>query len=137
MKDISTTLQNLRKTGLKWTPQRFAVLEVLEGNTSHPSADMIYEKVKQKYPMISFATVYKTLKVLEEIGEIQQLTISENKVHFDPNTHPHHHFFCRTCRNILDIFPEKPLFSGRVDGHRVDTYQVFLYGVCSKCRDSN
>jgi len=53
--------------------------------------------------MISFATVYKTLKVLAEVDEIQKLKIAENKVNFDPNTEAHDHFYCRKCRGMKNI----------------------------------
>ena len=62
---------NLRKIGLKITPQRQAILKLLKGNQTHPSAERIYSKILKKYPGISFATVYNTLSKLVEAGEIQ------------------------------------------------------------------
>ena len=137
MENIKDCLQKLKDSGLKVTPQRLAIVKILEGNTCHPSADKIYNKVKKKYPMISFATVYKTLKVLAEIGEIQQLKIVEKKVNFDPNTDPHNHFFCKKCREIRDVFPGKKINLKEIDGHLIEKYQVYFYGICSKCRKQN
>ncbi len=51
-------MERYRETGLKLTPQRLAILEYLDGNTSHPSAEDIYISVKEKFPTMSFATVY-------------------------------------------------------------------------------
>lgn len=136
MKSASNALQKLRNAGLKITPQRMAILEILEGNKSHPSAHSIYDAVKEKYPMISFATVYKTLKVLEEVGEIQGLTIVDNKVHFDPDTTPHHHFLCRQCHSIIDIPHDQDFHLHSLDGHMVERFQIYYYGICSKCRNS-
>ena len=135
MKSASLALQKLRRVGLKITPQRMAILEILEGNTSHPSANMLYADVKKKFPMISFATVYKTLKVLEEVGEIQCLTIADNKVHFDPNTELHHHFLCRQCGRIMDVAPGMDSLLCDLEGHVVEKYQIYYYGICSKCHN--
>ena len=137
MKNVPNTLDKLHETGLKLTPQRMAILEVLNGNASHPSAQAIYQEVRSRYPMISFATVYKTLKVLEEIGEIQALTINEDKLNFDPDTSPHHHFLCRRCGRILDVTPTGFPIPQIVDGHEVDRCQVYYYGVCADCSDSD
>lgn len=137
MKNIKDCFQKMKDSGLKLTPQRMAVVEILEGNTSHPSANMIYHEVKKKYPMISFATVYKTLKVLAEVDEIQQLKIVEDKVNFDPNIEPHDHFYCRKCRGIKDIFPDKKMDLKEINGHLIEKYQVYFYGICSECRKSN
>lgn len=136
MKNVREALGKLRETGFKLTPQRLAILEVLEGNHSHPSAQSIFQSVKARYPMISFATVYKTLKVLERVGEIQSLSITENKLNFDPDTSRHHHFYCRSCEKIFDIFPSEGQVPQEIDGHRVDRSQVYYYGICSNCTKS-
>ena len=73
---------NLRKIGLKITPQRQAILKLLKGNQTHPSAERIYSEILKKYPGISFATVYNTLSKLIEAGEIRELDIDPNKKRF-------------------------------------------------------
>jgi len=133
MKKIPEILDKLRRTGFKLTPQRLAILEVLQGNTDHPSASMIYQSVRDRYPMISFATVYKTLKVLEKVDEVRPLTIVEDKLNYDPDTSPHHHFHCRACRRIIDVFPSEDPMPSSIDGHQVDKYQVYFYGLCADC----
>lgn len=134
MKNTKRTIKKLKEAGLKITPQRLAVVEILEGNGSHPSAQNIYEKAKKKYPMMSFSTVYKTLKVLDKVGEIQQLSIAEDRVNFDPDTTPHHHFLCEKCGHIYDIEEPSPVKITRLEGHIVNKAQVFYYGICSKCQ---
>jgi len=133
MRDKETVLQKLKEVGLKITPQRQAVIEFLDGNTSHPSADIIFQEVKKKYPMISFSTVYNTLKTLEGIGEVNQLTIIENKVNFDPRTDSHHHFLCEECGQIRDVSAGLGLNMKRIEGHAIQSHQVSFYGICSEC----
>ena len=133
MENKKTVLQNLKKTGFKLTPQRIAVIEFLEGNTSHPSAYVIFQEVKKKYPMISFSTVYNTLKTLSEMGEVHLLTIQENKVNFDPNIGSHHHFLCDECQQIMDVFHDGSSNPEYVNGHLIRKHQVYFYGICSQC----
>ena len=133
MRSVTDCLNNLKSKGFKLTLQRLAIIEHLEGNQKHPSAADLYAEVKKKYPMISFATVYNTLKILNEAQEIKQLTIGFDKVNFDPNTKPHDHFFCKECGRIIDIFPEKKMEIKEIDGHLISECQVCYYGICSEC----
>ena len=84
-----------KSLGLKLTPQRLAILEYLEGNKNHPSAEDIYKALKPRFPSMSFATVYNTLEILVKKGVIKELNIESSRKRFDPFTHPHHHFFCK------------------------------------------
>ena len=127
-------LDKLRKAGFRLTPQRLAIIDLLEGNKSHPSAYVIFEKMKQKYQTISLATVYKTLKVLVDIGEIQQLTIADTQLVFDPLTEPHSHFYCKQCHQIFDIKLDQKLAVKELNGHFVENYHTYYYGICQTCR---
>lgn len=133
MKDLNSVLENLRKHGFKITPQRLAVIEFLVGNTEHPTAEMIYAAVKKAYPMISLSTIYNTLDALLSLGEIQDLAFSSESTHFDPSTRPHHHFQCLKCRQIKDIFRDVKIPPDWVDGHRIESWRVYFYGICSDC----
>jgi Fur family peroxide stress response transcriptional regulator len=127
---------NLRKIGLKITPQRQAILKLLKGNQTHPSAERIYSEILKKYPGISFATVYNTLSKLIEAGEIRELDIDPNKKRFDPCIIPHYHFYCKVCGKVFDLVYDAPLPLNikKIDGHQVDAIQLNLKGVCKDCR---
>ncbi|MBD3415070.1 MAG: transcriptional repressor [Candidatus Aminicenantes bacterium] len=133
MENVKDCLSKLKAKGFKLTPQRLAVIEHLEGNSSHPSASDLFEEVKKKYPMISFATVYNTLRILGEVQEIKQLTIGSDKVNFDPNTEQHDHFFCRECGKIMDVFRKDNPEVKEINGHCVHECQIYFYGICSEC----
>ena len=127
-------IDRLKKKGVVLTPQRLAVVDFLRGSTTHPTVDDVYHKLKIRYPTISQATVYSSLEVLRQIGEIQELTIRKEKVCFDPNPKPHHHFFCRECKKVFDIEISCPVAQrGRIDGHKVEEVQAYFYGICSNC----
>ena len=118
---------------LRLTAQRIAILDYLEGNKSHPSAEDIYQAVAKKFPTISLATVYNTLSALERRGQLLKLTIDPSKARYDPNTFPHHHLICTLCKTIADVdtdyrlaLPDTPF---EIKGSHVE-----FYGTCPKCR---
>jgi len=135
MKILQDYINALRGNLVKITPQRLAILQVIEGNTSHPSAEDIYKEVIKTNPTISFATVYNTLDKLYELNLLLKLNIQEDKNHYDPNTNQHHHFLCNKCKKILDIFDDydiKP--TGKtLKQVKIDSYQINFYGICSEC----
>ena len=122
--------------GLKLTPQRLAILEYLDGNKSHPSAEDIYASVRQKYPTMSFATVYNTLEALRKKGKVLELTIDNERRRYDPDVSTHHHLICTDCRKIVDIedvfslsVPEDQKCSYEVTGNHIE-----FYGLCPECK---
>jgi len=137
MDTVDGALQALRSKGLKITPQRIAILKVLQGNTSHPSAEEIYKKVTRKHPNISFTTIYNTLDVLKKTGQIRELIIDKTRKHFDPDLSPHNHLICDTCHTIFDIFED---FSDAItipqsvsDVFHVTGHEIVFYGICKEC----
>ncbi|MBT9168785.1 MAG: Peroxide operon regulator [Syntrophomonadaceae bacterium] len=67
-------MEKYKDIGLKLTPQRLAILDCLDGNKEHPSAEDIYKDVSKRFPTMSFATVYNTLEALRQRGGILELT---------------------------------------------------------------
>ena len=127
--------KKLKKIGLKVTPQRLAILQMIKGDRTHPSAEKIYHEISQKFPGISFATVYNTLAKLVEVGEIQELDIDPNKKRFDPYTSFHYHFYCKTCGKVYDVDFDVSLTPNiqKVAGHQVEAIQLNFKGVCKDC----
>jgi Fur family peroxide stress response transcriptional regulator len=128
-------MRDYKNICLKLTPQRLAILEYLEGNTGHPSASDIYHAVSERFPTMSFATVYNTLKALKGKENIQELTIDPEKKRFDPNMMHHHHLICIKCRKIIDINKEFELGLSDVQKHgfQITDNHIDFYGVCSEC----
>ncbi len=122
-------------TGLKRTPQRMAILEFLEGNTSHPSAEEVYRAVSKKYPSMSFATVYNTLNALVKHGAVRDLSIDPERRRFDPNTTPHHHLVCLGCKKIVDVWDELDVSLPRSSAKEFTVVgnHIEFYGYCSRC----
>lgn len=137
-------IRRLREHGFKLTPQRLAIIELLRKG-EHPSAEDIYKRLVEEYPMLSRATVYNTLQTLKELGEIAEIHIKPNVALYDLEIRAHYHFLCRHCDRIIDIEPlveydlkklSTKLSSGRLKGYRIEWGQVYLYGICATCLES-
>ena len=141
MLPVPALLQRCRELGVKLTPQRIAIFECLEQRQGHLSAEEVYQDVLQRYPTLSFATVYNTLQLLTEMGEVHELIVEELRRRYDVNTRPHHHAICRNCHGIFDVEPALlgaawaspetvDLAGGRF---RVETVSIELTGLCGAC----
>ncbi|CDM65958.1 Fur family transcriptional regulator [Pyrinomonas methylaliphatogenes] len=127
----------LRAAGLKVTPQRYAVLDYLWSNRTHPTAEEIEAAVNQRFPCASRATVYNTLHALHEAGLVQELYGQGGVTRYDIKVEPHHHFICRRCGLIEDVKVERLSVKARLplqSGHRVEELDVVIRGLCAKCR---
>jgi Fe2+ or Zn2+ uptake regulation protein len=135
MLGVENATARLREAGLRLTPQRRALLEELAGDTSHPSAESIAERVSRRVPGVSVSTVYKGLHELSSLGLIQELDLP-GALRFDPETDHHAHFLCDVCTAVTDVELDAALIerlmaaTGDVTPSRVD---VLFHGTCPAC----
>lgn len=129
----------LKERGYRATPQRIALLRIIAASVDHPSATRIYEQMHRHFPTTTLATVYKTLTLLKEMGEVLELEFSGVENRYDGNKpYPHLHLLCINCRQIID--PEIDLMShvparvARATGYQIIGQRFDLYGVCPKCQ---
>jgi Fur family peroxide stress response transcriptional regulator len=124
--------------GFKRTPQRLSILEHLDGNKSHPSADDIYRVVAKKNPSMSFATVYNTLNTLVQAGAVRELTIDPDRKRYDPDTSAHHHLICLGCKKVVDVPGDIPVEvpRGMAKEFSILGKHIEFYGMCSPCGKS-
>jgi Fur family peroxide stress response transcriptional regulator len=129
----------LKESGYRATPQRVALLEIIAASTGHPSATQIYEQMHRSFPTTTLATVYKTLTLLKEMGEVLELEFSGAENRYDGHKpYPHLHLICMKCRRIID--PEvAPLGHVSTQVAKTTGYQIVgqrfeLYGVCPQCQ---
>jgi len=92
----------LKDSGLKVTPQRSAILEVLE-KEGHISVEKIFETLKHSFPSLSLATIYKNMITLQEYGIVKELKISGHKNNYEIVQEDHHHIVCQKCGKISDV----------------------------------
>ncbi len=136
---MSNSLKKLKRIGLRATPQRVAIMDFLDGNISHPSAEQIYQALKPNMPSLSLGTVYNTLDELVRKKVVQELAIDPTRKHIDPNPEPHSHFLCQNCGKIYDVSnPFEPKkFSEESNGFIIKAFAVYLYGLCPDCQKDN
>lgn len=134
---VQHALELLKKTGVRITPQRHAILNYLMESMGHPTADEIYRALESKFPSMSVATVYNNLKMFIEAGMVHELTYGDNASRYDANVSEHYHIICEKCGKIedfsypylTDVERHAALETGfEVSGHRME-----LYGVCKDC----
>jgi Fe2+ or Zn2+ uptake regulation protein len=136
-------LEDLKRAGLKMTPQRLAIVKCFAGDTSHPTAQDLFDRLKSQFPQMSFATVYNTLDALANAGLSGTLRMG-NAARFDPNTNAHHHAVCDRCGKIYDI-PTETLAansatvrnlqrSASAPGFSVRAVERIYRGLCSACQ---
>lgn len=136
----------LKENGLKVTTQRIAILDVLQSRPdTHLTAEEIYEHVREQYPEIGLATVYRTIQLLSDLHLIDKLNLDDGYVRYEIGkkdgsfgTHHHHHLICLGCGKVLS-FEDDMLESlenrikDAMDFDIVD-HEVKLYGYCKDCQ---
>ncbi len=137
---LEEMIARLREQGHRLTPQRMAVLKVLTSSREHPGAEQIYERVKADFPMTSMATVYKTLAVLKEMGEVLEIGFHDDSTRYDGNPYPHPHLICTRCKKIIDvdadILGELPQEISQRTGYKIVSHRFDFYGICPRCQDN-
>ena len=128
---IETTLRN---TGIQPSAQRVAVADYVLHTHEHPSAELVFKRVRERFPWISRATVYNTLNLFVEKGLLQRLTIAEDSVVFDPVMETHHHFIDDETGAIHDVPWERVQVCNieSLQDYEVANYQVVMRGKLKK-----
>ncbi len=134
---LKDALDTLKKSSVRITPQRHAILEYLATSKSHPTADEIYKSLASNFPNMSVATVYNNLRVFLGVGLIKELTYGDASSRFDFITHDHYHIICEECRDIVDFqYPgleEVEQLAAHVTGFKVNSHRLEVYGTCPTC----
>ncbi len=124
----------LKENQIKITPQRLSILKYLDEHRTHPDADKIYSKLKEKNPALSKTTVYNSLEILRKHDLIQSLTISGSESRYDFKNTMHHHFLCKKCGDIIDIDIKCPNAEKiSENGYKIDEVHGYFKGTCKKC----
>ena len=122
-------------SGLRCTPQRFAVMAFLMEQNRHPTAAEIFEAVNRMDPRSSRATTYNNLRDLVEAGLVREVAIEGRAARFDAKGMRHHHFICDRCGNVDDIewYDVRRPGSGSLGKRIVREYELIFRGLCPKC----
>jgi Fur family peroxide stress response transcriptional regulator len=143
MSEPSSRLQelvsSLRDQGHRMTPQRMAVLAILAESDAHLNVQEIYQQVQADFPMTSLATVYKTITLLKEMGQVLELEFGEHSCRYDGRRpHPHPHLVCVRCSKVMDwdtCQTHDPVEQvAQESGYRMVGYRLDFFGICPRCQ---
>ena len=122
---------------LRHSRQRELISEYLMSACDHPSAEMIFEALREKMPNLSLGTVYRNLKLLEEQGSIRKVTTYQNTDRYDARSDDHAHFVCSRCGCVKDLAPLDAAAArsccGVSGSDDVRWMNVIFGGICSAC----
>lgn len=134
-------IQKLRNNGHKITPQRLAIVKIIAQSEGHPSVEDIYEQLRNDFPTMSLATVYRNIVTIKSLGEVLELGFPDGSNRYDGHKpYPHPHVICIKCKKIVDPDldsldeMEKEIASEtkfKILNHRLD-----FFGICSECMAS-
>ncbi|HPQ40236.1 MAG TPA: transcriptional repressor [bacterium] len=128
-----------RKARIPFTIQRRKTYEMLLNRMDHPTADEVFENVKEVLPGISRMTVYRVLELLVDFGLVNKVFYPGTAGRYDANPHRHHHLVCLNCTMLIDFESkdldglEIPAAAGEYS-FDVHDYLVQFRGLCARCR---
>jgi Fur family peroxide stress response transcriptional regulator len=128
----------LREHDFRLTPQRIELVRLIASSDGHPSATELYSRVKRRFPTMSHATVYKTLTLLKDIGQVLEINLRDDSHYDGSRPEPHPHLICMNCKRIVDgdaTLDQATL--GRLEkasGFRIVRSQIELHGLCPACQ---
>jgi len=118
------------------TRQLTAVYDVLVAAQDHPTADQVFQRVRDLLPRVSLGTVYRNLDKLRADGRLRVVRLGDGQAHYDAMTGDHDHFVCERCGSVLDL----PRTAARLDtgalhgsGCVVRWQTTSIYGLCAPC----
>lgn len=141
--DVDAIKEKLKDKGYKLTTQRRAILKVVVDNyDKHLSSDEVHNIVREEYPEIGIATVYRTLQLFEKLNIVYKLNFDDGCSRYEINTgseeHHHHHLICLECGDVqevkIDLLDTLEEEIEREGNFMIVDHNVKFYGYCKKCK---
>ena len=133
--DAKAIKRSLEASGLRCTPQRYAVMAFLMEHNRHPTAAEIFAAVNSMDPRSSRATTYNNLRDLVQAGLVREVAVEGRAARFDAKGMQHHHFICDHCGHVEDMeWYDVPKPAPGILGKRIlRESEVIFRGLCTKC----
>lgn len=138
-KRFEIIIQKLRDEGHKITPQRMAIVKILSKSENHPSVEDIYDQIKEDFPTMSLATVYRNIVLIKSLGEVLELGFPDGSNRYDGNKpYPHPHVVCIQCKKIVD--PDLGSLDNMTEEVAKETefkilnHRLDFFGICKRCQ---
>lgn len=133
--DAGVIRRSLEGSGLRCTPQRYAVMAFLVEHSGHPTASEIFEAVNRLDPRSSRATTYNNLRDLVQAGLVREVAVEGRAARFDAKDMRHHHFICDRCGTVEDMewYDVPRPASGSLGNRILRECELIFRGLCAKC----
>ncbi len=132
------SVQTLRDSGHRLTPQRVLILSSLRHADGHVTASEILDQVRESYPYIDASTVYRTLSVLKKLRLVSETDLGAGESIYEwLHQDRHHHLICRGCDQLARLDNEYMVNLGTeiLDdyGFKADVDHIAIFGLCADC----
>ena len=122
---------------MRYSRQRERIYQYLIQSEEHPTAEMIYTDLRAEMPELSLGTVYRNLKLLEELGKIRRVTAIGGNERYDAICGDHAHFLCQECgalRDLKQVDAEKVIQTIPLgERYRFTKLDIMITGRCPHC----
>lgn len=141
LKALGLLKDKVRRSGLKLTKQREAICEVFFSQAGHRQAEEILSEARSVDAQVSLATVYRTLRLLQDYGFAKSHNFQDDKALFEPSfgSDHHDHLICTRCNVIVEfVDPQIEALQGSVAQHhgfKITHHKMELYGLCKACNE--
>ncbi len=123
---------------MNYSKQREIILDTLNKNAIHPTAEALLEFLKRDDSNVGMTTLYRNLNQLADAGLIKKIDGLEPSAHFDHNTFEHYHFICEKCKKVYDIpssvAPDLVKNTTEATGFDITSHDIVFHGICSECK---
>lgn len=136
--EVNSFAEQIRAQGFRMTPQRWAILSIIQASPGHITPVTIFQRAQQILPGLTEATVYRTLDFLSDQGLVLAAHIGSGQLVYEFAGHAHHHLICRACGSELEIDHALlqelyKVFEERT-GYRIDSIHTTFFGYCPGCQ---
>ncbi len=134
-------IATLREKGLKLTPQRILIADIIHDAKGHLTAGEIIGHVQAKMPGVNKSTIYRTLDILEEAGCVYKSELDNEFIYHHDDEGHHHHLKCHQCGKTVDCDEAilAPLQRSLMKKYnfRADFKHMVMSGICGECKNKS
>ncbi len=122
---------------MRYSRQRDRIHRFVRESRAHPTAQMVYDALREESPKLSLGTVYRDLNQLADAGQLLKIALPDGGCRFDGTLQCHSHIVCERCGAVEDVTVQDARFGEQVErqtGYRLSTLSLVMRGVCPNCR---